>query len=166
MTSGIGNGATKPILPFLLAAPRAMPVRYSASSAAPKYCPMLAAVLEPEFEVPHGRTPRAATSVKTNTADFFMWLLSLPEPPKFQLEFYSLGRDVASAALSVGMKSTRSSRPFQVMTCWAGSVRATTLPPRMPSRRGAISRRGPLPSGAADEHRPGRQPACGRESVN
>src|SRR3989442_10744295 len=119
----------------------------------------------PAFEVPHAPNPSAATSVKTNTADFFMWLLSLPESPKFQLEFYSLGRDVASAGLQLGMKSTRSSRPFQGTTWGAGSVRATRLPPRITSRRGAISRMASLSEGASKRIRSARQPGSRPYSV-
>src|SRR5439155_667450 len=48
------------------------------------------------------------------------------------------------------MKSTGSSRPFQVTRCWAGSARATTLPPRITSRRGAISRIASLSDGERD----------------
>src|SRR2546425_11432031 len=119
----------------------------------------------PAFEVPHAPNPSATTNVKTNPADFFMWLLPLPESPKFQLEFYRLGREVASAALPVCMKSTRSSRPFQVTTCWAGSVRATTLPPRITRRRAAISRMAALSEGASKRTRAARQPGPRPESV-
>src|SRR5260221_6373231 len=56
------------------------------------------------------------------------------------------------------MKSTASSRPSQTTVVWAGSVRATILPPRTTSRRGATSRMASMSVGAAKTQRSARHP--------
>src|SRR5260370_28781230 len=80
-------------------------------------------------ELPHAPNPSAAINVKANPTDFFIWLLSLPESPKFQLKFYSLGRLVTSISVPAGVKSTPSSRPFHMTVGSPGSAAATPRPP-------------------------------------
>src|SRR5487761_1655357 len=55
-------------------------------------------------------------------------------------------------------KSTASSRPSQTTVVSAGSVRATTFPPRSTSLRGATNRMASISVGAANTQRSARQP--------